>query len=74
MRMYGRVGPGQQQQLPQQHKNHELPMSAATAAARANSDKLENPYYYYGSTRNQKKVSQSVRTSNTQGLDTRIES
>ena len=56
MRMYGRVQPQaavQPQQQPQQ--------KPVFGTLQKTDKKLENPYYYYGSTRNQKKTNQQVR-------------
>ena len=63
MRMYGRVQPPQtiqqQQQLIQQQLQQK-PTGPVFGTLQKN-EKLENPYYYYGSTRNQKKAKQQVR-------------
>ena len=55
MRMYGRIQPQaavQPQQQPQQ--------KPVFGTLQKTDKKLENPYYYYGSTRNQKKTNQQV--------------
>ena len=64
MRMYGRVQPPQtiqqqQQQLIQQQLQQK--QTGPVFGTLQKNEKLENPYYYYGSTRNQKKAKQQVR-------------
>jgi len=55
MRMYGRIP--QPSHHPQQQQNQQKPNAFGTLQK---NEKLENPYYYYGSTRNQKKNKQQV--------------
>ncbi len=55
MRMYGRIP--QPANQPQQHQLQQKPNGFGTLQK---NEKLENPYYYYGSTRNQKKQKQQV--------------
>jgi hypothetical protein len=64
MRMYGRLQPQstvqqQQQQQLQQQQQQQKPNAPVFGTLQKN-EKLENPYYYYGSTRNQKKQKQQV--------------
>ncbi len=54
MRIYGRVA-----QAGTQHQIKQKPNGFGTLLK---NEKLENPYYYYGSTRNQKKQKQQVKT------------
>lgn len=58
MRMYGRLQPQQQGSVAQQQK----PGAPAFGTLQKSEQKLENPYYYYGSTRNQKKQKQQVKS------------
>ena len=66
MRMYGRLQPQQQQGSVTQQK----PGAPAFGTLQKSEQKLENPYYYYGSTRNQKKQKQQVTISNVERFTT----